>query len=49
MNEQQALGIIKQFLDNGLKLGVCNTLESANALAQAFHVLTQSIKEKPNG
>lgn len=46
MNEQQALSIIKQFLDNALKLGVCNTLESANALAQAFHIVQSAIPIK---
>lgn len=49
MNKEQALGIVKQFLDEAIKLGVCKSIENASVLAQAFHVLTQSIKENPNG
>lgn len=46
MNEQQALQIIKQHLDSALKLGLCNSLEQANALAQAFHVISSAIPIK---
>jgi hypothetical protein len=49
MNKEQALGIIKQFLDEAIKLGVCKSIENASVLAQAFHVLTQSVKENTNG
>jgi hypothetical protein len=46
MNEQQALQIIKQHLDNALTLGLCKSLEQANALAQAFHVIQSAIPIK---
>ena len=49
MNKEQALTIIKQFLDEAVKLGVCKSVDNAGVLAQAFHILTQSIKETPNG
>ena len=45
MTELQAIQIIKQFLDNALKLGVCSTLEQANALAQAFRVLNEKLQK----
>jgi hypothetical protein len=43
MNEQQAINILKQFLDNALKIGVCQTIEQAQALAQAFKVVSEKI------
>jgi len=46
MNEQQALQLIKQHLDNALTLGLCKSLEQANALAQAFHVIQSAIPIK---
>lgn len=45
MNEQQALAIIKQFLDNALKIGVCSNLEGASALTQAFKVINDRINK----
>ena len=45
MNEQQAINILKQFLDNAIKLGVCATLEQANALATAYVVISEKLKK----
>ena len=46
MNLTQALNVIKQAIDAGLKLGVCANIDSAAILAQAWQILNNTIKEK---
>lgn len=42
MNLQQALNVVKQALDAGLKLGICVNIDSAAILAQAWQVIVNS-------
>ena len=46
MNLEQALTVIKQALDLSMTKGTCVNLESANALCQAWIVLTDELKDK---
>lgn len=42
MNLQQALNVVKQALDAGLKLGICVNIDSAAILAQAWQIIVNS-------
>lgn len=44
MNLQQALQIVKQALDSAVKMGVCPNIDTAAVLAQAWQIITNSIK-----
>lgn len=46
MNEQQALNVIKQVLDQAMKAGVCNSVETAGILAQAWKVISSKLTEE---
>ena len=43
MNETQALSVIKQLIDKSLEKGVLINLEMANAVMQAFKILTDKV------
>jgi hypothetical protein len=45
MKLEQALNIIKQALDQAVKIGVCANIDSAGVLAQAWLIVTQTIKQ----
>jgi hypothetical protein len=45
MNTQQALQVVKQAIDAGLKLGICPNIDTAAILAQAWQIVTQSIQK----
>ena len=44
MNLQQALQIVKQALDGAVKMGVCPNIDTAAVLAQAWQIITNSVK-----
>jgi hypothetical protein len=46
MNLQQALQIVKQALDAGVKMGVCPNIDAAAVLAQAWQILLNSVKSE---
>lgn len=39
MSKEQALQILKQFIDAGIKMGVCQNLESSATIAQAWQTI----------
>jgi hypothetical protein len=45
MKLEQALQIVKQALDQAVKIGVCANIDSAGILAQAWQIVIQSIKK----
>lgn len=45
MNTQQALQVIKNTLDEALKVGAIKTIEHANAIIQAFSVLQNAVNK----
>ena len=47
MKEKQALQLIKATLDQAIKAGVLNNIESAAMLAQAFQILQALVNDKP--
>jgi hypothetical protein len=46
MKLEQALNIIKQSLDAGIKMGICPNLETSGILSTAWSVLIDSLKKK---
>jgi hypothetical protein len=49
MNQDQALNILKQFIDAGIKMGVCQNLESAATVAKAWETIIKLKTEKNDG
>jgi hypothetical protein len=45
MELQQSLGIIKEALDESIRVGVCKNIEHASALIQAWQVLIKSLND----
>jgi hypothetical protein len=45
MNKDQALNILKQFIDAAIKNGVCTNLESTAAIIQAWQYITNKLNE----
>jgi len=48
MNKEQALNIIKQFIDAAIKHGVCQNLETTAMVAQAYQYILNELN-KNNG
>ena len=46
MNKEQALQILKQALDNALKLGICTNIDSAAILAQAWQIVLKTLNNE---
>lgn len=46
MNLQQAINVLKQAIDAGIKLGVCQNIDSAGILAQAWQIITNNLKHE---
>jgi len=44
MNKEQAIQFIKNFIDASLKTGVCQNLETAQNIIQAFKVILDNLK-----
>ena len=44
MNKEQALQFLKNFIDASLKTGVCQNLETAQNIIQAFKTIVDSLK-----
>jgi hypothetical protein len=44
MNNNQALTIIKQLIDQAIKAGVCPNLETTAAIAQAFDTIAKTLE-----
>lgn len=45
MNLQQAMQVIKNALDAGIKVGVCPNVDTAAILAQAWQILTNAVNK----
>lgn len=43
MNKEQAINVVKQALDQAIKIGVCNSIDTAAVLYQAFDILNKTI------
>jgi hypothetical protein len=43
MNKEQALNVVKQALDQAIKIGVCPTIDTAAVLAQAYEILKRTV------
>lgn len=43
MNKEQALNVVKQALDQAIKVGVCPTIDTAAILAQAYEILKKCV------
>jgi hypothetical protein len=48
MNKEQALNVIKQALDQAIKIGVCQSIDAAAVLYQAFDVINKTINGSTN-
>ena len=48
MNIQQALQLVKNAIDAGIKAGICPNIDAAGVLAQAWQIVLESFKNKGN-
>ena len=46
MQTEQALQILKQFIDISISKGTANSLEHTNAIGQAWHTITTALKNE---
>lgn len=46
MNIEQSLQFIKAYLDQSLKAGVCNNMETANQLLKAYSIIFEKLKDE---
>ena len=45
MKKEQALQVIKQALDAGIKIGICQNIDSAALISQAWSVIIQEFQK----
>lgn len=46
MNKQKALELLKQLIDQSIKGGIIQNLETTQAIAQAFSIIATELQDK---